>query len=61
MAFCWYLVFDICVVSDATAIFDRTRPDGRLNEAEEVHEVSLVSLHGEFVSVVSTASLAYSL
>ncbi len=51
------LGFDTYVVSDATATFDRTGPDGRLHGAEKVHEMSLVSLHGEFATVTSTASL----
>ena len=54
------LGFDTYVVSDATATFDRTGPDGKLHEAEKVHEMSLVNLHEEFATVVSTASLAES-
>lgn len=54
------LGFDTYVVSDATAAFDRTGPDGRLHEAEKVHEMSLVNLHEEFASIVSTASLVES-
>jgi nicotinamidase-related amidase len=55
------LGFDTYVVSDATATFDRTGPDGRLHEAEKVHEMSLVNLHEEFATIVSTASLAENL
>lgn len=51
------LGFETYVVSDATASFDRTGPDGRLHEAEKVHEMSLVNLHGEFATIVSTASM----
>lgn len=51
------LGFVTYVVSDATATFDRTGPDGKHHEAEKVHEMSLVSLHGEFAAVISTASL----
>ena len=52
------LGFDTYIVSDATATFDRTGPDGRLHEAEKVHEMSLVNLHEEFATVVSTGALA---
>ncbi len=51
------LGFDTYVVSDATATFDRTGPDGSHHDAEKVHEMSLVSLHEEFATVVDTASL----
>lgn len=54
------LGFDTYIVSDATATFDRTGPDGELYEAEKVHEMSLVNLHEEFATVVNTASLAES-
>ncbi|CAN5615049.1 cysteine hydrolase family protein [soil metagenome] len=54
------LGFDTYVVSDATATFDRTGPDGKLHEAEKVHEMSLVNLHEEFATIVNTASLAES-
>ena len=51
------LGFDTYVVSDATATFDRAGPDGKQHEAGKIHEMSLVSLHEEFATVVSTASL----
>ena len=51
------LGFDTYVVSDATATFDRTGPDGKLYEADEIHDLSLVSLHNEFAKVVDTNSL----
>lgn len=51
------LGFATYVVSDATATFDRTGPDGHVHEAEKVHEMSLVSLHGEFATVIDTASI----
>lgn len=51
------LGFDAYVVSDATATFDRAGPDGHVHEAEKIHEMSLVSLHGEFANVVDTASI----
>lgn len=45
------------LVSDATATFARTLPDGTTYPAAEVHHVNLASLHGEFATVLSTASL----
>lgn len=49
--------FGVYVVSDATATFDRTGPDGQLYRAEEVHAVNLVSLHKEFATVIDTETL----
>ena len=49
--------FDTYVVSDATATFDRTGPDGRTCKAEEVHAVNLASLHKEFATITDTKSL----
>lgn len=48
------LGFRTYVVSDATATFDRRDHAGRLFTAEEVHAVSLASLHEEFATVLST-------
>ena len=48
------LGFDTYVVDDATAAFEREGHDGRRFSAEEVHAVSLVNLHGEFATIVST-------
>lgn len=42
------------LVSDATATFDRVGPDGRLHRAEDIHAISLTSIHGEFAQVVTT-------
>ncbi len=49
------LGFTAYVVSDATATFDRTGPDGRRYDATTVHDLALASLHGEFATVVTTA------
>ncbi len=49
------LGFTAYVVSDATATFDRTSPDGRRYDATTVHDLALASLHGEFATVVTTA------
>jgi nicotinamidase-related amidase len=42
------------LVGDATATFDRMGPDGRLHSAEDIHTISLTSIHGEFAQVVTT-------
>jgi nicotinamidase-related amidase len=51
------LGFHTYVVSDATATFNRTGPDGRNYEAEEIHAVNLASLHEEFATVIDTENL----
>jgi nicotinamidase-related amidase len=51
------LGFETYLVADATAAFGRTGHDGRSYSAEEVHRVSLASLHGEFATVVESADL----
>ena len=48
------LGFDTYVVSDATATFDNTGPDGRLWAGQLLHDVALADLHGEFATVVDT-------
>ena len=42
------------IVSDATATFDRTGPDGRHWSAEDMHDSALASLNGEFAKVKTT-------
>jgi nicotinamidase-related amidase len=51
------LGFHTFVVSDATATFDRTGPDGEDYRAEEIHAVNLASLHKEFATVIDTKTL----
>ncbi|MES2950712.1 MAG: cysteine hydrolase family protein [Pseudomonadota bacterium] len=51
------LGFVTSIVSDATATFERRGPDGRVFSAEQMHETALVSLHGEFATVVDTAKV----
>jgi nicotinamidase-related amidase len=46
--------FDAFIVSDATATFERTGPDGRRYTAPQMHDTALASLNGEFARVVST-------
>lgn len=48
------LGFDTYVVSDATATFDNTGPDGRLFPAQLLHDVALADLNGEFATVLDT-------
>lgn len=51
------LGFDAYVVSDATATFDRVGSDGKHYDAEEVHVISLASLHEEFATIIDTNGL----
>jgi nicotinamidase-related amidase len=51
------LGFTTFVISDATATFDRSGPNGKKHKAADVHEVSLASLHQEFATVVDTQNL----
>jgi nicotinamidase-related amidase len=51
------LGFDVWVVSDATAAFDRVGPDGIRYPAELVHGMALSDLHGEFATIVDTESV----
>jgi len=55
------LGFRTFVVSDATAAFDLVDQDGRHYTAEEIHAVSLATLHGEFATVVETETLLHAL
>ncbi|KND04724.1 uncharacterized protein SPPG_00430 [Spizellomyces punctatus DAOM BR117] len=48
------LGFEVLLVEDATATFDRVGPSGKRHDAELVHELALASLIGEFASIVST-------
>ena len=51
------LGFKTYVVSDATATFDRTGPDGRTYPADDIHAVNLASLSGEFATIIDTQTL----
>ena len=51
------LGFDVTLVSDASAAFERTGYDGTYYSGEQIHRVNLVSLDGEFCRVRSTAEL----
>lgn len=53
------LDFETYLVADATATFDRVGPDGVRYAAEQVHAVSLASMHEEFATVIDTAALLF--
>lgn len=48
------LGYDTIVVSDATATFGRRDFAGRWRSADEVHDLSLANLDGEYASVLTT-------
>lgn len=48
------LGFDVTVVEDATATFERRGPDGAHYSADLMHRAALASLHDEFATVRST-------
>lgn len=49
--------FDTYLVSDATAAFEIVGHDGKHYSAEEIHETTLATLHGEFATVVETETV----
>lgn len=51
------LGFEVVVVEDATATFERTGPDGVHYSAEQMHGTALASLQDEFAQVQSTADV----
>ncbi len=51
------LGFDVALVADATATFDRTDRDGRHFSADALHRVHLASLDGEFCRVITADAL----
>lgn len=48
------LGFDVTLVGDACATFDRFGEDGKLYPADLVHEISLANIHTEFCTVKNT-------
>ena len=48
------LGFEVTLVSDATATFDRTGEDGTHYSAEQIHKIHLASLNGEFCTVLTS-------
>jgi nicotinamidase-related amidase len=51
------LGFDVTLISDATAAFEREGYDGVLYSAEDIYNINLVGLDGEFCMVRSTAEV----
>ena len=51
------LGFHVTLVSDATATFERQDHDGRLHSADDVHNINLASLNGEFCTIRSTEDM----
>ncbi|MGA7524174.1 MAG: cysteine hydrolase family protein [Acidobacteriaceae bacterium] len=51
------LGFEVYLPGDAIAAFEMAGPDGRLYSADEIHSVSLATLHGEFATVVDAKTL----
>jgi nicotinamidase-related amidase len=54
------LGFEIILLADATATFDRTGPDGRVWTSQDLHDATLASLHGEFATVRTAEDLLHS-
>jgi nicotinamidase-related amidase len=52
------LGFEVLLVGDSCATFDRVGPDGVLRKSEDVHRYALGDLHGEFCTVVDTSEVA---
>lgn len=53
------LDFNTYLVADATATFDRKGLDGRIFDAELVHQTTLASLNEEFATVLTTHELLH--
>lgn len=51
------LGYDVYFAADATHTFDRTGPDGTTMTADELTRATCTNLHGEFATVVDTASV----
>ncbi|MDD1147189.1 MULTISPECIES: cysteine hydrolase family protein [Pseudomonas] len=51
------LGFAVWVVADACFTFDKRDFAGRARSAEEVHDMSLANLHGEYATVLNLAQL----
>ncbi|HNE03924.1 MAG TPA: cysteine hydrolase family protein [Anaerolineales bacterium] len=49
--------FETYLVSDATAAFELTDHNGRTYSAQEIHDVTLTTLNGEFAKVIETDML----
>jgi nicotinamidase-related amidase len=51
------LGFNVTLISDATATFEREGYDGFLYSADDMHNINLASLNGEFCLVRATAEV----
>jgi len=51
------LGFNVWLVADATATFDRVGPDGVTYPAEQIQAIALSDLHREFATVVDTQTV----
>jgi nicotinamidase-related amidase len=51
------LGFNVTLVSDATATFDRKGEDGIHYSADQIHKIHLASLNGEFCTVLTTGEV----
>lgn len=51
------LGFETYLVADATIAFERTGYDGTTYSADDVHAITLASLHQEFATVMNTADV----
>ncbi|MBT4239312.1 cysteine hydrolase [Oceanospirillaceae bacterium] len=49
--------FDVRLVGEACATFDRVGPDGSTYAAQLIHDIALSDLHGEFCQVVNIGEL----
>lgn len=55
------LGYNVRLISDATATFDKTLPSGETLSAEIIHQANLASLHNEFATVLTTEELLQSI
>lgn len=51
------LGFEVYLIADATAAFNKVGPDGTLYAAKTIHDTALAQLHEEFATVINTEKL----
>jgi len=51
------LGFHVYLAKDAIAAFGITGPDGKNHSAEEIHQISLATLHDEFATITDSRTL----
>ncbi|ORX89715.1 isochorismatase, partial [Basidiobolus meristosporus CBS 931.73] len=51
------LGFNTFLVDDACATFDRVGPNGKKHRAEDIHEMTLSNLNGEFCTIAQTKEI----